>query len=72
MIGMKDAFPHAMHSETETFDGDTIVVICAYCKNFIQTKHGHGKSGVSHGICDECHKEMLTQWREGGIAAADF
>jgi hypothetical protein len=34
--------------------GQTIKVVCMFCKEKYGTKEGFGQSGVSHGICPKC------------------
>ncbi len=34
--------------------GQTIKVVCMFCKEKYGMKEGFGQSGVSHGICPKC------------------
>jgi hypothetical protein len=35
--------------------------VCCVCGKHMGTKDGEGKSGVSHGYCEECKKAVLAQ-----------
>lgn len=37
----------------------TLIVICSFCKKFMDIKDGQGESGNSHGICDVCLKTVF-------------
>ena len=41
--------------------GGEILVICAWCGIELYRKPGLGKSGVSHGICDECQQKYFPK-----------
>ena len=47
------------------FSGDTvttITVICAWCGKPLGTKDGDGQTGVSHGICHDCHETLISEF----------
>jgi hypothetical protein len=35
-----------------------ITVLCAYCQKFLGVVDGKGVSGISHGVCDSCLKNV--------------
>lgn len=43
----------------ELLSDTTIQVECQYCGCDLGTKQGHGKTGVSHGVCEDCAKKEL-------------
>ncbi|MFC2001847.1 hypothetical protein ACFLUZ_05010 [Chloroflexota bacterium] len=38
--------------------------VCAWCGKDMGEIEGHGKTGTTHGICEECKKKELTKVRE--------
>jgi hypothetical protein len=37
-----------------------VISVCSWCQKGTGLKDGEGRSGISHGICADCHK---TKWR---------
>ena len=37
-----------------------LLVSCAWCNEPLSVKDGLGTTGVSHGICHDCRKEMVS------------
>jgi len=41
---------------------NNILTLCSWCGKVI--KEGSEKLGVSHGICEKCHKEIMEEWND--------
>ena len=41
---------------------NNILTLCSWCNKVI--KEGHEHFGISHGICKECHDEVLKEMED--------
>ncbi len=42
-------------------DRASIDVVCAWCLKQMGTVDGKGQTGISHGICEDCSKEVFGE-----------
>lgn len=42
-------------------------IVCAWCNKDMEEIDGEGVGGVSHGVCEECLKELLERIKRKGI-----
>ena len=50
--------------ESSARELNAIITICMCCKKHLGTKDGKGQYGISHGLCEECEKEMMQDLEE--------
>jgi len=39
----------------------SIVIICAWCSKYMETKEGEAPRPISHSICPDCEKKVLAE-----------
>jgi len=53
-----------MQLEKKAKKHGVIITVCAYCKQPMGVKDGHGVYGVSHGICGLCKRRLLKEYNK--------
>lgn len=58
-----DDYDKALEAYNRHFGETKLQIVCAWCGKPLGEKDGHGTTGVSHGICEECHQKIKRQRR---------